>query len=56
MRNMGLLCESTFLTDLKYGIINSTVENCPSRMVGKSKVVLKKHVFIEKCNKAAFKN
>jgi hypothetical protein len=32
------------------------LENCPSRMTGKSIVVLKKHIFIEKCNKAAHKN
>jgi hypothetical protein len=31
------------------------LENCPSRMVGKSKVALK-HTLIELCNKAAYKN
>jgi hypothetical protein len=31
------------------------LENYPSRMMGKSKVVLKKKN-IEKCNKAAYKN
>jgi hypothetical protein len=35
---------------------NMKIINCPSRMTGKFKVVLKKYIFIEKCNKAANKN
>jgi hypothetical protein len=32
------------------------LENCPSRMTGKSKVVLKNTILIVKCNTAAYKN
>jgi hypothetical protein len=32
------------------------LDNCPSRMMGKSEVVFKKALFIEKCNKAAYQN
>jgi hypothetical protein len=35
--------------------INKILENCPSRMTGKSKVVLKKIYFIGKYNKTAYR-
>jgi hypothetical protein len=31
-------------------------EYCQSRMTGKSKVILRKYIFVEKYNEAAYKN
>lgn len=36
--------------------IITKLENCPSKMMGKSWVLLKKHILIQKSNKAAYKN